>query len=345
MKQLLGIRVRDLAGMKTGDRRKVDGSRGNRSDEIIMCEPLRRVWLNYLAEVNPGPDDYLFKSGKGYKPLTITSASRLVNNWFREAGIIGPRGARAIYKAWEFHIKTGTDFIQRLTEDKNIVSRKRLRPIGVLTMTVQETVYSKLFQAIVSGQIPPGSKLVIEEIARELGVSHIPVREAMGRLAAAGFISTQPIKGSVVNRFSREDLEEITEIRLVNESLIAQKAALRCRPQTIRRLEASLHQFVVAWDLTSMDDIAAANRRFHQIIYREAGMPHLQRLTNQLWDKISPYYHLLIHGLGDWESVKYHRKILEGMRNRDPEEVSVWLRCDINDGAQVIIKFLDRLKG
>ena len=69
------------------------------------------------------------------------------------------------------------------------------------------------------------------------------------------------------------------------------------------------------------------------------------RIISGLWDKISPYYHLLIHGLGDLESIKYHRKILEGMRNRDPEEVTRWLRCDINDGAQVIIKFLDRLKG
>ena len=73
-------------------------------------------------------------------------------------------------------------------------------------------------------------------------------------------------------------------------------------------------------------------------------MPHLQRIINGLWDKISPYYHFLIQGAEGFDAVEVHQRMLDGMKGRDPEEVARWLRIDISKAAEATIRSMDRLQ-
>src|SRR4051794_30353862 len=88
-------------------------------------------------------------------------------------------------------------------------------------MTKAEMVYMQLHEKIIKGVIPPGSRLVISQIAKEFKVSEIPVREVIQRLAQEGYITLHPHVGPTVNSLSEEEVREIFEIRSNLESLAA----------------------------------------------------------------------------------------------------------------------------
>jgi DNA-binding GntR family transcriptional regulator len=210
--------------------------------------------------------------------------------------------------------------------------------------TIQETVYKKILEAIVSGQIAPGERLLIEKTAKQLNVSRMPVREALHRLQAAGLISSDRKNVIRVNKLSREDLKEITAIRLLLETAAAERTAVLCSEDTVRRLETIQQQYLAAKSRNNVEHFLDCNKEFHHTIYREANMPILQQMIDGLWHRISPYFHLLMRGVdisNTQEFEQYHNEMLDGMRRRDPKKVSKWLGIEITEGERLINVIID----
>jgi DNA-binding GntR family transcriptional regulator len=218
--------------------------------------------------------------------------------------------------------------------------------------TIQETVHAELFKAIICGRIPPGEKIVIDKIAMQMRVSRIPVREALHRLQEAGLISIDKWKGAIINKLSVENLKEITRIRLMLESQAAQRAAENCSPQLSKELEIIHEQWkrsiplMKKNDLKTVEEYLRLNRQFHHTIYRGALMPILHQIINSLWDRVSPYLHILvageIEGAVTSETVQIHEGMLNGMKNRSAAEVSRWLREDLIRAEESILKFFNK---
>ena len=332
--ELLGLKVADMNPLSVGDPLPLPADkRGSRT--VVFSTAMKRSYERLMAETRPHGDDFLFRSKKGRQPLSQTSVSRLVRGWIEACGLNGFKGIRELRSC----LSSG---------NKSVIGPQKSQTAHQLpkieALTRQERVFQELEKAIISGQIPPGQKLVTEEIARQMGVSRIPVREAMGRLEARGFITTRPKWGSVVNELSRENLKEILDLRLILECEAIAKAAPHVNENTILELERAHIEFAKARAQNDANQLLLANRRFHLLAYKDSDSPVLLDLINQLWDRVSPYYHIMFRqSLAPHPTVgvDYHDHIVDAMRNHDSEKAKHWIKADLIRSAEFVLELFD----
>ena len=190
--------------------------------------------------------------------------------------------------------------------------------MGVAYRTMQEIVYDEIRDAVLSGKYPPGKRLVADEIARELGVSRMPVREALQRLQLAGLISITRHKGAVVSELSEPDIVEIYHIRAVLDGLATRLAAPNLTQTDHQALLALLEEMETAAKANDVETVLAVNRRFHGIIWKAARAPRLQELMENLYDASQRFRNIsvLIPGRLD-QITQEHRLIAEALARGD----------------------------
>jgi len=340
-KQLLRLKVGDLHELNVGDRLPSLRSKEGSDKPATIGLRSHKTFGRFMAQKKPGLEDYLFKSRKGNGPLSLSSASRLVSGWFKQAGLNGMSGLISLRKTWEFNQDRSLRKQQRMKTARNIESTYTANSIQA--KTAQELVYKELEQAIVKGRLKPGEKLVTEKLARQMGTSRIPVREAIGRLEARNFVKVQPKKGVTVSELSERNLKEILDIRLMLELSAAMKAAPKSNEDTLRRLERFNSQFVDAQTRNDADEALRTNKEFHFTIYREAQMPILLSMIQNLWNQVSPYYHIMFRQTlfhDPHTGNVYHKKIIEGMAAKNPHKVSKWLKTDLVDSTKFVISVM-----
>ncbi len=347
VQHLLQLKVRDLKDKKPGDRLSIPIPGTGQVHSEIIPEAGYLVCHRLLKKTGLVKDDYLFKSRKGKDPLTIQSVSRLVKKWFKNAGLEGFGGITSLHRTWERYFSQkspeysfASDMVPAGTSE-NIV-----REINV--PSIQNAVYTELLRAIVSARICPGEKIVIDKIARQMNVSRIPVRAAMGRLEAKNLVYTRPNKGTFATRLSLEAMKELLEIRMLNEKLAAREAAVRRSDAAIRKLEVLHEQYQSAWHKNKLNGpIFEINRKFHFTIYREAAKPILLDIISFLWDRFSPYLYVLIDQTdvrGYQQDIRFHQGMIDGMRRRDPDAACKWLGEDIKDTSRILETYFKLLQ-
>jgi DNA-binding GntR family transcriptional regulator len=201
--------------------------------------------------------------------------------------------------------------------------------------TKQEFVYHTLREAIMKCELPPGERLVIDDLARRLEVSAIPVREALQVLQSEGLVVNVPHVGATVAPISRESIHEVFTVMEGLEIVATRGAALRARPEDLDGLA----------DLVSaMDDALAAgqheqwadlNTRFHLGISTLTAMPMLQEMMERVldrWDRIRRFYFsgVLVHRAE--QAQQEHHDLLAAMRERDCARLESMIRSH-NQGA------------
>ncbi len=150
--------------------------------------------------------------------------------------------------------------------------------------TMQKIAYDVIRDAILSGRYAAGKRLVADEVAKELGVSRMPVREALHRLEGAGLISLTPHKGAVVSELSEAEIVEIYHIRAVLDGLAARLAAAHLTSADLARLHDLLDQMERAAKAEELKTLLTVNRKFHTVIWTAARAPRLQELLENLYD-------------------------------------------------------------
>ncbi|MFC9894747.1 GntR family transcriptional regulator [Nocardia sp. NPDC127579] len=146
----------------------------------------------------------------------------------------------------------------------------------------RDHAYQVLKRRIVEVELHPGARLVERDLAAELEVSRIPLREALRMLAAEGLVLLVPHKGALVATFSPADVRDLFDIREVLESLAARLAAERATPATLAPLTARLAAARAATAAADLPRIAAANAAFHTQIVDLAANPLLSTLLSPL---------------------------------------------------------------
>lgn len=339
--QLLALKIKDLDGVAVGE--EIIGLRGKqgRVDPVVMGPRTRETFKRHLKETHSSPEDPLFKSRKGGASISLPSASRLVKGWFDKVGIEGMSGFLSLRKTWEL-LHGQPD---RPSKPRHEASPPET-PYQVNTIqpqTTQELVYKELERAIVTARIKPGERLITEELARQMGISRIPVREAIGRLEARNFLTVQPKKGTIVNELSERNLNEILEIRLMLECCAAKKAAISASKNMVEQLKQLNKKYIVAQKENNPDETLSVNREFHFTIYRSSHMPILMDMIQNLWDQISPYSHLMFRQTVFHDPKTghtYHQHIIDGIAANDPEKVSKWLATDLSESTDFVINLM-----
>lgn len=151
--------------------------------------------------------------------------------------------------------------------------------IGTSHQPLRTLVCDELRRRIVTGELPPGSRLVEDRLALQLGVSRNPVRESLQVLAGEGFVELLPRRGAVVARVTAEQAEELFDVRMALESLAARLAARRRDPAALARLRDVLVRAREATEQGELDRLAACNTEFHQQVVAAGSNAYLSLLV------------------------------------------------------------------
>jgi DNA-binding GntR family transcriptional regulator len=159
-----------------------------------------------------------------------------------------------------------------------------------LESTKADDIAGLIEEAIVSGELEPGSVLRQEQLSEKFGVSRTPVREALRRLAALGLVSFEPNRGVRVRLLSHADLREAFLVRAELEGLVTELAAERMTPETLDELEECEKRFArLTKEIRSlepggdrralMNNWMHANHAFHDVLYRVADVPYIESVA------------------------------------------------------------------
>jgi DNA-binding GntR family transcriptional regulator len=187
--------------------------------------------------------------------------------------------------------------------------------------TTQQFVLGELRRAITSGQLRPGTPIRQEALSEQLGVSRVPLREALKTLEAEALVVHEVHRGYFVAELSLEDLREVYRIREILEAEAVRQACGRMDEPTLAVLKQAQQEVEDAADAGEVTGMTAANRRFHFSLYEAAGMPRLVRLVATLWDATDAYRSLYYAEPANRDHVvDEHRAILDALRSGVSDE-------------------------
>jgi len=195
-----------------------------------------------------------------------------------------------------------------------------VRPVD--SSTVADRVTDELRRAILSGSLAPGRTFSLREAAGMLGVSFIPVREALRDLEAEGLVITRPGRSAMVAPLDLEDLQAIYRLRRQIEPEIARRACLAITDAALDRLETDAHEF--GDETLTIDAIYDRHVAFHLALLEPAMSSWDVRILTTLWRAAERYVRIGFGAL-DPDPREHHRRaeahhdLLEAMRSRQPD--------------------------
>lgn len=191
-------------------------------------------------------------------------------------------------------------------------------------LTSQQTVVQEIRRAIANGELKPGARVHQEHIAKRLGVSRVPVREALKGLESEGQVTYRPQHGYAVAELSLEELAEIYLMRGLLETELLRQATPNVDEELIEHLDSlvtEMEELSKAGDLPTFADV---NREFHFLLFERANMPQFIRVTEILWRNSQAYRSIFFNNPSILERIqKEHRQIVDACRVRDTEGIIV----------------------
>ena len=195
-------------------------------------------------------------------------------------------------------------------------------PSATRFRTKQEFVYRTLRDEIMSCALEPGQRLVIDDLARRLEVSAIPVREALQLLQSEGLVQNIPHVGATVSPISRESIDEVFTVMEGLEIVATRGASRLMTPQDaeeVGQIVAAMDEAVAS---NRHEEWADLNTRFHLSISRLSAMPMLHEMTERVlarWDRVRRYYFngVLVHRIEQAQGE--HRALYAAMKERSSE--------------------------
>lgn len=191
----------------------------------------------------------------------------------------------------------------------------------VSDQNVAEQVTDELRAAIHSGELAPGDRLIERKLAEKLGVSHIPVREALTRLAEERLITREPRRGARVAGLTAQDLEEIASLRIVLEQFMAIRVQERWTAASAARLQEIISAMESA-QVGDMAEILRQDRAFHEALADLSEHRFLTELSAQLRGRIAGFIRAANEALPEEEQadhVNSHRQIMDAIASGDPD--------------------------
>ena len=205
--------------------------------------------------------------------------------------------------------------------------------------TLAEKAYAALHEAIVSGALAPGQRLRIEELAAALGMSHLPIREAIRQLESRGLVEHIPHRGGRVTEISLDDLRELYEARLLIEPDILARSAATFSEADAQAARAALTRLAEASTSDAMAELWAAHTAFHFALYTPCRSSWLLRLVEPLWES-SQRYRMTIPPLNSdarrREAQREHEELLAACEAHDPQRAAAALYDHLVKTANLI---------
>ncbi|WP_241116385.1 GntR family transcriptional regulator [Achromobacter xylosoxidans] len=215
-----------------------------------------------------------------------------------------------------------------------------LKPVKKENLSVK--AYNEIRNALINGQYEPGERLIIGELAQEMGVSITPVREAIFRLISEQGLEMQAATAVYVPYVNSEKLREIQQIRFHLEGMGAAEAARNITRKQLDNLIALQKDFI---SCTSTDPKRASylNRKFHFGILEASNKPILRNTVESFWVITGPIlkvFHIKTAGLDYSQDEHRHEAVLAALEARDPEAATKAIQADLVWGGKIMIDWL-----
>jgi DNA-binding GntR family transcriptional regulator len=202
---------------------------------------------------------------------------------------------------------------------------------------LSDQVKDHILQWILEGELAPGSRIVETRVARELGLSQAPVREALRDLATLGVVEMKPYRGASVRQPSKTDLVEAIEVRAVLETLAARQAATRIIPKELdqlRGLQAEMHRLAEDGDVHGL---ALTNSAFHGAVVDASGNKSLART----WSMLEPYARTYITAMAPGADLMWlgdrHDAIMDALAAGDPDAAAEAVRTHAKEAEELVL--------
>jgi len=212
---------------------------------------------------------------------------------------------------------------------------------------LRHVVADQLRNAILDGQYKPGEWLRQEHLAQVLGVSQMPVREALKELTAEGLIEHVPYRGVRVIEFSADDIEDLYAHRAFLEGKAARLAAQKITQREIaelKKLQEQMEENLAPQEVATYRDL---NRRFHQTIYTASRRGYLIRTLNQMW---AAFPTMLVGNFAataanplpdrDTPDISEHHALIVALENHDADASEEAMRYHIGETSRQLVHAL-----
>lgn len=211
--------------------------------------------------------------------------------------------------------------------------------MGETLNTVGSATYQQIKRDIIFGKLKPASKLKLDALRERYSASMSTLRETLSRLASEGFVSAEEQRGFFVTAVSREDLIEISELRVLLECHAARLSIKNGDTDWEGNLVAAHHklhlmeQRMLSGDTSHKEDWKRYDWEFHQAIIEACGSANLLSLHSILYDKYLRYQMLVLTYRGQ-DAVDEHRAMFEAALARDAEGAAKILEAHIENGLE-----------
>jgi DNA-binding GntR family transcriptional regulator len=200
------------------------------------------------------------------------------------------------------------------------------RPIqpGAPGDSTVDRVTANVRRAVLSGALPPGRTFSTAELSAQLGVSHIPVREALRRLDAQGLVVLRPGRKAMISPLNRDELRAIFRLRQLIEPDLAARSVSLLRESDIRHASELLSQYIHGSD--DIDELWAHHHNLHLALFRPAASEWDLRILSQLWHASDRYTRIVfdpyaVSTLERESRQAAHRALLAAARSGSPAEI------------------------
>jgi DNA-binding GntR family transcriptional regulator len=189
--------------------------------------------------------------------------------------------------------------------------------------SVPETILLYLRRLLVTGELAPGAKIPVDIIAKNCGVSAVPVREALKQLQNEGVVINEPRRGYWVARHSIEEFTEIQDITALLECEAIRLGAARLTDEDIDRMDRYRVEMEVALAHGDLWTTNITHREMHFVPYRASGKKRLVKEIERLWEHTDHYRVLYLYKDNEVQNVSLgqHADLIEACRTRDPDTI------------------------
>lgn len=185
-------------------------------------------------------------------------------------------------------------------------------------LPLRDVVFNTLRQAILTGELKPGERLMEIHLANKLGVSRTPIREAIRKLELEGLVTMIPRRGAEVAQITGKSLQDVLEVRRSLDALCAELACERISDAELLSLKEACTRFEEAIKTQNSRTIAEADVALHDIIIQATGNRRLVQLVNNLAEQMYRYRFEYIKDFSMHPRlIEEHRAIYEAIKNKD----------------------------
>ena len=213
--------------------------------------------------------------------------------------------------------------------------------IAKQSVTLRAAVEEKIRQAIISGVFAPGQRLVERQLCEAIGVGRTSIREALRQLEAEGLIINYPHRGPVVSGITREEAEQLYQVRALLESLAGEQFALNGTDEDIRNLEAAVAEFEKVARRKDRSAIIEAKTKFYGLLMEGSGNMFVRQMLTLLHNRVTLLRITSMMQPGRLsESVLEIKEILAAIKDRDGPRAAAACKRHIELAARVALDYL-----